>query len=228
MDRRFRLTEEEELEFQEFLKSDQFAEALAISWRYGCKRASYFSIRNTRKDVPIRFCELIVGSNSVSHFTREKEGKSDFWHTLINLRHPFYKIILEMGWTPIQEKNRVFPKGEFNEKVFVSTYIKLSHDLMTLTEKRKNRSYIRPRLRIHGSEDVLSNINRVLHQELGIGMKKLQTDHKIPQAKVISFQSKKEIPCILEFAGAMETLDKFHNLRLGYMDNLKTGEKMES
>ncbi|WP_437261366.1 hypothetical protein [Bacillus thuringiensis] len=82
-------------------------------------------------------------------------------------------------------------------------------------------------LAVPRSEDVLSNINRILYQELGVGVKKLQTDHKIPQAKVISFQSKKEIPCILEFAGAMESLDKFHSLRLGYIDNLKTGEKLE-
>ncbi|MEX5521492.1 hypothetical protein [Bacillus cereus] len=65
--------------------------------------------------------------------------------------------------------------------------------------------------------DVLNNIARVLHHELGVGLKRIQTDGKIPQAKQIYYQSKKEIPLILEFAGAIESLHRFYDFRLGYI-----------
>ncbi|WP_180231577.1 hypothetical protein [Bacillus nitratireducens] len=73
-----------------------------------------------------------------------------------------------------------------------------------------------------GFVDVLNNIGRVLHQELGIGVKKLQTNGKIPQAKTIYYQSKKEISLILEFAGVLETLEEFNDLNLGYVDTNMT------
>ncbi|WP_179958544.1 hypothetical protein [Bacillus sp. BPN334] len=71
-------------------------------------------------------------------------------------------------------------------------------------------------MRIHGSVDVLNNIVRVLHNELDVGMKCIQSDHKIPQAKTVYYQSRKEIPKILEFAGAVESLEEFYQLELGY------------
>lgn len=43
--------------------------------------------------------------------------------------HPFIRKAKELGWTPIQEKSRAFPKGEFNKEVFVKTYILMRHDV---------------------------------------------------------------------------------------------------
>lgn len=73
-------------------------------------------------------------------------------------------------------------------------------------------------MRIHGSVDVLQNICRVLHQDLGIEPKKLQTDLKIERAKTIYYQSKKDIPAILDYIGAEESLDKFNSFDLGYQE----------
>lgn len=92
------------------------------------------------------------------------------------------------------------------------------HDLGTIEGKDKNRVYKHPRLWIHGSVDILNNISRVLYIELGVGVKKLLTDWKISQAKTIYYQSKKEIPLILEFAGAFEILEEFNDLNLGYTE----------
>ncbi|HFU7090038.1 TPA: hypothetical protein ACGN8S_005181 [Bacillus cereus] len=214
----FKFTIEEDKKFNEFLKEDEFAEALAIAWRYGSNRTDRFTIRNIRKEIPDRFQRLLVRCGPVNFRGRHREDKKDFWEVGISLHHPFFKVMKEMGWTPIQQKNRIFPRGNFNERVFVATYIRLLHDLGTIEGKDKNRVYKRPRLRIHGSVDVLNNISRVLHIELGVGVKKLQTDWKIPQAKTIYYQSKKEIPLILEFAGAFETLEVFNDLRLGYVE----------
>ncbi|HFJ9286677.1 TPA: hypothetical protein ACGW44_004606 [Bacillus toyonensis] len=217
MTKKFRLSNEEEKQFNQFLATDDFAEILAIIWRYGSKRKGYFSIRNKKKEIPERFRELVVRSNSVRYCKREREGKVNFWEIGINEYHPLVKKIEEMNWTPISEKNRTFPKGIFNEKVFVATYIRLLHDLGTVHGQDKGKIYKRARLRIHGSVDVLNNIARVLHRELGVGLKRIQTDGKIPQAKQIYYQSKKEIPLILEFAGAIESLHRFYDFRLGYI-----------
>ncbi|MGR5905808.1 hypothetical protein ACT7DI_19980 [Bacillus paranthracis] len=61
------------------------------------------------------------------------------------------------------------PNGEFNKEIFVKTYILMRHDLGTMKEKRKNNKiYVRPRLRIHGSTDILEHLNEFLFEELGI------------------------------------------------------------
>ncbi len=45
----------------------------------------------------------------------------------------------------------------------------MRHDLGTMKEKRKNNKiYVRPRLRIHGSTDILEHLNEFLFEELGI------------------------------------------------------------
>lgn len=216
MSKKFSLTEEEEKQFNQFLETDGFAEALAIAWRFGSKRKDSFTIRNKQQWIPERFRQLIIRSNTVRYNERLPEEKSGFWEVGININHPFLQIIKEMGWTPISKGNRVFPRGAFSEKVFVSVYIRLLHEVSTMKGKYKKGIYIRPRLRIHGSVDVLNNIVRVLHNELNVGMKSVQTDHKIPQAKTIYYQSRKEIPKILEFAGAVESLEEFYQLELGY------------
>ncbi|MCQ6536541.1 hypothetical protein [Bacillus mycoides] len=70
----------------------------------------------------------------------------------------------------------------------------MRHDVGIMREKRpKNKIYIRPRLRIHGSTDILEHLNEFMFEELGIKKKKLQTDGKIPKAKTVYFQSYKDI-----------------------------------
>ncbi len=57
--------------------------------------------------------------------------------------HCFIRKVKELGWTPIQEKSKSFPKGDFNKEVFVKTYILMRHDVGIMREKRpKNKIYI--------------------------------------------------------------------------------------
>lgn len=219
MPRKFKFTEEEQLRFDYFVTTDEFAEVLAIAWRYGSKRNDKFSIRSQRKWIIARFSELVVRSWSIRYCVYE--GDEPYWEGAVCLNHPLVNMLVEMGWSQVTKEERSFPIGDFNEIVFVKTFILLLHDLGTIREKRKGKILIRPRLRIHGSVDVLNNIGRVLHNELNVGFKKLQSDQKVPRAKTIYFQSKSEIPKILEFAGAVASLDKFNSLDLGSRE-LKT------
>ncbi|WP_340688882.1 hypothetical protein [Bacillus cereus] len=122
------------------------------------------------------------------------------------------------------KQERLYPKGRFNETIFVKTYILIRHDVGIVRENTNGRIFVRPRLRIHGSIDVLNNICRVLHQDLGITPKKLQTNLRVERSKTLYYQSKKDIPSILDYIGAKESLDKFNSFNLGYQnttDSLK-------
>ncbi|WP_242291354.1 hypothetical protein [Bacillus cereus group sp. BfR-BA-01356] len=213
MPRKFKFTEEEQMRFNYFVTTDEFAEVLAIAWRYGSKRNDSFSIRSQRRWIVARFSELVERSWSIRYC--EYGGDEPYWEGAVCLNHPLVNMLVEMGWSQVTKEERSFPIGDFNEIVFVKTFILLLHDLGTIREKRKGKIIVRPRLRIHGSVDVLNNIGRVLHNELNVGFKKLQSDQKVPRAKTVYFQSKFEIPKILEFVGATESLDKFNSLDLG-------------
>lgn len=111
------------------------------------------------------------------------------------------------------------PKGEFNKEIFFKTYILMRHYVGIMREKRpKNKIYIRPRLRIHGSTDILEHLNEFMFEELGIKKKKLQTDSKIPKAKTLYFQSYKDVESILKYIGASETLEMLYSFDLGFHD----------
>lgn len=92
----------------------------------------------------------------------------------------------------------------------------MRHDVGMIREKTSKGILNRARLRIHGSSDILQHINQHLHEKLGAGLKKLQTDWKIDRAKTIYYQSPKEIPMILEYVGAWEALENFNSFELGY------------
>ncbi|WP_257141496.1 hypothetical protein [Bacillus toyonensis] len=182
---KFKFTEEEQLRFTHFISTDEFAEVLAISWRYGSKRKGCFSIRSQRKWIVACFSELVERSWAINYC--EYEGSEPYWEVSVCLTHLLVNILFEMGWFQVTKEERSFPTGDFDEIVFVKTIILLLHDLGTIQEKRKDRILVRSRLRIHGSVDVLNNIGRVLHNQLNVGFKKLQSDQKISRAKTIYF-----------------------------------------
>lgn len=205
-----------EQDSDKYFKSEQFAEALGIAWRYGSKR-HMFSVRHIDPEVVNRYAELIPGDLKVtSNYRKDKDYVQ--WECNIYLQHPFFLKMVELGWKPLFEQDRVYPKGEFDEDTFVKSYIRLHHDIGTTRVKVRESYFIKPRLRIHGSTDVLENIGDLLLNRIGIKKKKIQTDHKVQRAKTIHYQSKFEVPKILEFVGAAESLEKFNSFDLGYQE----------
>ncbi|HDR4551278.1 hypothetical protein [Bacillus cereus] len=204
----------------DFIKTDAFSEALGMVWRNGYETNVYgywyFQFTHKSQTIVKRFADFF-GKDIKSRY-REDKGYVE-WYTSMKSSHSFIIKAKELGWTPIQEKSRAFPKGEFNKEVFVKTYILMRHDLGTMREKRKNNKiYVRPRLRIHGSTDILEHLNEFMFEELGIKKKKLQTDGKIPKAKTLYFQSYKDIESILKYIGASETLETLYSFDLGFHD----------
>lgn len=208
--------------FRQFKKTDGFSEALGIIWRFGHIHAgaSKFGLSHKSMHVVSRFSNLIVGVSEPRSYFRKEKGFIE-WECHLNSTHPFLQEAQKMGWTPRLKQERLFPIGEFNQSIFVKTYILMRHDVGIMKEKTKNGILVRPRLRIHGSVDVLQNICRVLHQDLNIKPKKLQTDRKVERAKTIYYQSKKDIPAILKYIGAEESLEKYNSFNLGYQEDQK-------
>ncbi|HFK1409887.1 TPA: hypothetical protein ACGXKU_006132 [Bacillus cereus] len=66
---------------------------------------------------------------------------------------------------------------------------------------------------------MLQHINQHLHNKLGVSFKKLQTDEKVERAKILCYQSKREIPVILKYIDSKESLEKFNSFKLGYVEN---------
>ncbi|WP_270364748.1 hypothetical protein [Bacillus paranthracis] len=203
--------------FRQFKQTDGFSEALGIIWRFGHIHSgdNRFELSHKSIHVVSRFSNLIVGASDPRSYFRKDKGFIE-WECHLDTSHPFLQEAKKMGWTPRLQQERQFPIGEFNESIFVKTYILMRHDVGIMREKNKNGILIRPRLRIHGSVDILQNVCRVLHQDLNIKPKKLQTDLKVERAKTIYYQSKKDIPAILEYAGAVDALAKYHDFELGY------------
>ncbi|AMR06371.1 hypothetical protein [Bacillus thuringiensis] len=206
----------------DFIKTDTFSEALGMVWRNGYDKLGYFYFTHKSKDIVMRFSSFF-GVKTRSRYRKEK-GYTE-WYCIFRSDHTFVLKIKELGWNPIKEKSRPFPNGEFNKEIFVKTYILMRHDLGTIKEKRpKNKVYVRPRMRIHGSADILEHLNNFMFEELGIKKKKLQTDGKIPKAKTLYFQSYKDIESILKYIGASETLETLYSFDLGFHDSYEFEE----
>lgn len=220
MDQQETIVFREKDQIDSFIKTDEFSIALGMVWRNGYETNvygyGYFQFTHKSKCIVEKFADYF-GKVIKSRF-REDKGYTE-WYCSIRSDHPFVLKIKELGWAPIQEKSRPFPKGNFNKEIFVKTYILMRHDVGIMREKRpKNKIYVRPRLRIHGSTDILQHLNEFLSDELGIKKKKLQTDGKIPKAKTIYFQSYNDIERILKYVGATETLETFYSFDLGFHD----------
>ncbi|MDQ0860024.1 hypothetical protein [Bacillus sp. V2I10] len=119
-----------------------------------------------------------------------------------------------MGWVGNNHEDKPYPQGYFDEEVFIKTYIKLHHSLDT--SYSKSIKYTRPRLRIHGTADVLSHISHFLFEQLNVGEKKVQNHKQTTRTKTLQYTSKLEIPQILNYIEAEESNKKFSSLKIGY------------
>lgn len=201
---------------EQFFRSDEFAEALAMVWGFGSQHTTYFVLRSPNKEILNRFKQIV--RNPVSMFDRniDKEyGTYTQWNLVYNSNHPFILQIKKLGWTPKTHQVRNYPVGNFNEDVFVQTYIRLHYTLDTICARKQ---YIRPRIRINGSKNVLYGISTFLEQRLGIGKKKPQKHQKSTTTSTIYYHSREEIPIMLKYIEDFEALQKFESMKLGYVN----------
>ncbi|MCQ6305923.1 hypothetical protein [Bacillus cereus] len=217
--KKFEYTPQNREWFKSFIQSDGFSEALGIVWKYGGEQSEHFEMVIKNCDIVNKFATLVRGTTPVKPYFRTDDN-CQVWHCNISLNHPFLRKIKQMGWTPLIEQERAYPKGEFNHAIFIKTYILMRHDVGIIKKKNRNGAVVVcARLRVHGSADMLQHITQHLHDVLGTSVKKVQTDSKIERAKTLYYQSKKEIPIILKYIDAKESLEKFNSFKLGCVEN---------
>ncbi|MHA2896478.1 hypothetical protein [Bacillus cereus] len=96
---------------------------------------------------------------------------------------------------------------QFNQFLATDDFIEILAIIWRYGSKRKGHFSIRNK-----KKEIPERV-----RELVASLKLIQTDRKIPQAKQIYYQSQKEIPLILEFAGAIKSLHRFDDFCLGYI-----------
>lgn len=213
--RKFNLTEEDIKWFDDFFQSKEFAEALAIVWGFGSHLADSFVVRNADSTVVERFSQLVRKTRPLHPYEcKDKAKPYTQWVCGMHHLHPFVLKIKSMGWVGSNNEDKPYPKGSFDEEVFVKMYIKLHHSLDKSYSTAKK--YTRPRLRIHGTADVLSHISHFLFEQLNVGEKKVQNHKQTTRTKTLQYTSKLEIPQILNYVNAAESIKKFDSLKLGY------------
>lgn len=110
-----------------------------------------------------------------------------------------------MGWSGRFNKERSYPKGEFNKLEFIRgyCYTKITIDIWK-HKNRKGKIIESPRLRIWGSKDIVENIDQFFVVNLKTTSKKIQFHKSKTQDKYlgncyyVQYLSKKEVPLILE------------------------------
>ncbi|WP_394530928.1 hypothetical protein [Priestia aryabhattai] len=175
-----------------------------------------FTVRNINRSIVERF-HYLVDQNSHVYCREQSDGKGGLYSQYIcslHYKHPFVLKIKDMGWTPIRHQNRVYPEGDFDHEIFISTYVKNHHNIGT--SYCRSRGYTRARLRINGSLDIITNINNFLANKLNIGVKNIQTHHNKERTKYIQYTSKTEIPIILTYIKAYDSIEKFRAFKLGF------------
>ncbi|MBD7939654.1 hypothetical protein H9655_21660 [Cytobacillus sp. Sa5YUA1] len=214
----FIFAEEDMKWFEDFIKSKEFAEALAIVWCYGTLSVDSFTVRCKNRSIVARFKELVRKTrplrSQTAYIQSDKNKPYDQWVCSMHYMHPFVLQIKNMGWVPITYEDKPYPTGEFDDETFVKTYIKIHHALDSSYSKKIK--YTRPRLRIHGTDNVLEKINNHLIGNLKIGKKKIQKINISNKTKYLQYTSKIEIPIILEYVQAQESIEKYNSLKLGY------------
>jgi hypothetical protein len=188
-----------------------FSEALAIAWCVGSHTNDAFLVRHRRKEIPERFYELVPHIRPVRKFY-DKQLDYHRWEIGMFHLHPFVQKLKEVGWTPIFHEQRNYPTADIDHEIFIKTYIRIRHSY----DVQRDPNYLRPRLRIHTTLAIAPYINELLARKLDIQPKRPQK-HKVSDKMVVLFYtSKKEVPLILEYVEAKESLEKFDQSILGW------------
>ncbi|HHT7044742.1 TPA: hypothetical protein ACTZ2N_005201 [Bacillus cereus] len=201
--------------FVDFRKTDEFAEALAFVWRNGHKSSGSFILSDDSFEYINRFATLV---NTTVRSNSDKTLNIGTWYCSLGMNHPFITEIIKMGWKSGSRYERDYPHGDFNDAAFIKTYINIRHDLSRKKSNGRRGVYFAPRLRIYGSEQVLRRINQHFHETIGTKIKSIQLESKKKNIKTINYQSVEEVQNILEYVGALESLERFYSFELGYQD----------
>jgi hypothetical protein len=177
-----------------FIDERNISEALGIVWGFGSINEKSLLIRHRDKDLIERFCSLVNHTGQILEFETSK-GKAQ-WAVAINRISEFVGEIESYGFRNIAHLDeRTMPQGDYDKATFLYTYAQLHY----IHDTVQDRGYERQRIRFNGSTVILECLSRFLCEELGCTVKKIQNHKSSDKMKLLYYQSKKEIPKVLQW-----------------------------
>lgn len=171
-------------------RHDDYSYTIGIIWGMGAVSEDSFLIRHKKRDILDSIAQLV-------HSRPYHLAAEDQWCLKIPLSHPLYKDLLDMGWQPRWESERIFPVGDINLDEFVRGYVSVHSTFDALTIKGKTKE----RLRIYGAKRVLEGINKHFEAVLGTGLKSIQPHKQSDVCHILYYQGKAELALIKVFLG---------------------------
>lgn len=153
----------------------------------------YLIAQNINQKLLIEIKELGNFRNKI--FSTVTHQGNISWRLKIDLRNE-YPIFMERAGYKGRTGNeqRGFPPGMSNEEEyeFIKGYFCTHY---TLDSHKSGR----PRLRFYAAEKLLELMNIHLNREIDTSVKKVTDHHKNDVCKILYYQSKKEVPTILDY-----------------------------
>ena len=104
-----------------------------------------------------------------------------------------------LGWQPRIGEQRNYP-ATVKHRGFLRAYIEIHSTIDALIMRRREKARVAPRLRIYGNRNFLEDVTKVLANETGVGIKRVQKATNIsPGSGVLYYQSRKELQILYEY-----------------------------
>lgn len=137
-------------------------------------------------------------------FTTERNSGIS-WRLKIHPSNPYIQWMLQNGYEGrAGNEQRNIPTFESieNEADFLRGYFSIHNSIdIFVNTKAKFKG---KRIRFYAAENILNRLNQHLHEQLGTTLKKVQKHGRNSVCHILYYQSKKEVPYVIEYLDLTE------------------------
>lgn len=158
---------------------------LGILWATCSKIGDQYIVRNEDRYFADYICKVQGGS--VFEITHSRKGTVLY---CIKIKKPLYTAMEALDWTGRTDKYRAMPDVDEPDE-FCRAYVQCHYNLGFM---RNNR----PRLRFHGTKDMMESFSKIISRVANVGEKKVQC-HSSGRTYSLYYQSPNEIYRIFDW-----------------------------
>jgi hypothetical protein len=175
-----------------------------LGFLWGCGRFSgnHFLVQHENKLLVERVRD-VVDIKKVIFST--KRNNSISWRIKIHPKNPYIQWMLAKGYEGrVGNEQRDIPAFELIEKEaeFLRGYFSIHNSIDTFVNTKGK--FKGKRIRFYAAENILNRLNQHLHEQLGTTLKKVQKHRRNSVCHILYYQSKKEVPCVIEYLDLTE------------------------
>lgn len=169
---------------------------IGFLWGIGRVSGDSFLVQSIDKKSIEKVRDAISPAQKV--YPTVEKGKETTWRLKIRLSHPYIQWMFANGYEGRKgniERNIPVFTNPNDDADFLRGYFFIHHSLDTY----RSGNYTSPRLRFFAATNILERLNTHLEKEIGTTQKKIQGHKNSDICKMIYYQSKKEVPLIIEY-----------------------------